>query len=97
LRIFVNLEQPISRIMYSRFLFSFLFFFIVTNNFAQVSDGVWEGDAVPMNEYGFKAVKNIKNNGYIFVGTKKVTEPEVNTEIYVLRLDDNFEVLWSNC
>lgn len=82
---------------YTTLQFSFLAIFLCCNLVsAQVSDGVWEGDATPvMDEYGFKAVKNIRNNGYIFVGTKKVTEPHVNKEIYALRLDDNFEIIWS--
>lgn len=74
-----------------------VFLCIASAGIAQVSAGIWEGDDIPIldGEYGFNAVKNVPGNGYIFVGTKKISPTEDDHDIYVLRLDDNFEVMWS--
>lgn len=61
---------------------------------SQIQTGIWEGDDVLGGEYVFNAVKNIRNNGYILVGSKSGENGE-KSDVYVVRLNEDFEVLWS--
>ncbi|MGO3183610.1 MAG: T9SS type A sorting domain-containing protein [Aequorivita sp.] len=72
----------------------FLCLFLNETIHSQELQGIFEGELIVGN-YGARSVKTISNDGYIMMGTMETLMPEEKTQVYVVRVSDSLEMLWS--
>lgn len=72
----------------------FICFFISAASYSQFVQGIYEGEQINGN-YGAASVKTIPNAGYIMLGTKSILTPNPKSQIYIHRISDSLETMWS--
>ncbi len=72
---------------------AFIFFLIFNTSSAQVINGIWKSES-DLGGHIAKSVKQTTDGGYIILGTKVNLIPG-RKDIYILKLNESFEQLWS--